>query len=157
MFPRNKDSISELNGNVIRRRTFEQLELEQMSEILEDMREEIKTLKESIPDIIRNELKTFRAKFESWENINSMMDNLKQREQEVRAREIQQSESRTIIPEIRIQIHQAVKEALELHSTRDSPELGSKQILPIVDGEGEEEVHKIPETLVNFLLDNTKE
>jgi hypothetical protein len=114
MFSRNRDSSKEEKETVIHRKTFEQIELEQMSEILDEMREEIKALKESIPDIIRNELKTFRAKFESWENINSMMDSLKQREQELRARENQQLELRTIVPELRAEIHQAVKEAIEL-------------------------------------------
>jgi hypothetical protein len=115
MFSKVRDGLSDDRGNVIHRKTFEQIELEQMSEILDEMREEIQTLKESIPDIIRNELRTFRAKFESWENINSMMDSLKQREQELRARESQQSELRTILPELKVQIHQAVKEAVELY------------------------------------------
>jgi lipoate-protein ligase A len=115
MFSKNKDGVSTDRGNVIQRRTFEQIELEQMSEILDEMREEIKTLKESIPDIIRGELKSFRAKFESWENINSMMDSIKQREQEVRTKEIQQTELRTIVPELRVQVHQAVKESIELY------------------------------------------
>lgn len=114
MFSKVRDGLSDDRGNVIHRKTFEQIELEQMSEILDEMREEIQTLKESIPDIIRNELRTFRAKFESWENINSMMDSLKQREQELRARENQQLELRTIVPELRAEIHQAVKEAIEL-------------------------------------------
>lgn len=115
MFSKNKDGVTLDRGNVIQRKTFEQIELEQMSEILDEMREEIKTLKESIPDIIRGELRTFRAKFESWENINSMMDSIKQREQEIRSKEIQQSELRTIVPELRIQIHQAVKDSIELY------------------------------------------
>jgi chromosome segregation ATPase len=118
MFSRNRDSSKEEKETVIHRKTFEQIELEQMSEILDEMREEIKALKESIPDIIRNELKTFRAKFESWENINSMMDSLKQREQELRARENQQLELRTIVPELRAEIHQAVKEAVDLRLGR---------------------------------------
>lgn len=115
MFSKNKDGVTLDRGNVIQRKTFEQIELEQMSEILDEMREEIKTLKESIPEIIRGELRTFRAKFESWENINSMMDSIKQREQEIRSKEIQQSELRTIVPELRIQIHQAVKDSIELY------------------------------------------
>jgi NifB/MoaA-like Fe-S oxidoreductase len=115
MFSKNKDGITLDRGNVIQRRTFEQIEMEQMSEILDEMREEIKTLKESIPEIIRGELRTFRAKFESWENINSMMDSIKQREQEIRSKEIQQSELRTIVPELRVQIHQAVKDSIELY------------------------------------------
>jgi glutamyl-tRNA reductase len=118
MFSKVRDGLSDDRGNVIHRKTFEQIELEQMSEILDEMREEIQTLKESIPDIIRNELRTFRAKFESWENINSMMDSLKQREQELRAREGQQLELRTIVPELRAEIHQAVKDAVELRLGR---------------------------------------
>jgi hypothetical protein len=129
MFPRNKDNISELNGNVIQRRTFEQLELEQMSEILDEMREEIKSIKESIPDLIRNEFKSFRAKFESWENINSMMDDLKQRELELKSREGQKTELRTILPELRIQIHQTIKEAVEMNmkEVREELKTDSKQ------------------------------
>jgi glutamyl-tRNA reductase len=115
MFSKNRDGVSSDRGNVIQRKTFEQIELEQMSEILDEMREEIKTLKENIPDIIRGELKSFRSKFESWENINSMMDNVKQREQELRSKEIHQAELRTLIPELRVQVHQAVKDSIELY------------------------------------------
>jgi chromosome segregation ATPase len=115
MFSKVRDGLSDDRGNVIHRKTFEQIELEQMSEILDEMREEIKTLKESIPEIIRSELRSFRAKFESWENIHSMMDSLKQREQEVRARENQRTELRTMLPELKVQIHQAVREAVDLH------------------------------------------
>lgn len=115
MFSKVRDGVTDDRGGVITRKTFEQIEMEQMSEILDEMREEIKTLKESIPEIIRGELRTFRAKFESWENINSMMDSIKQREQEIRSKEIQQSELRTIVPELRIQIHQAVKDSIELY------------------------------------------
>lgn len=115
MFSKVRDGVTDDRGGVITRKTFEQIEMEQMSEILDEMREEIKTLKESIPEIIRGELRTFRAKFESWENINSMMDSIKQREQEIRSKEIQQSELRTIVPELRIQIHQAVKDSVELY------------------------------------------
>lgn len=115
MFSKVRDGVTDDRGGVITRKTFEQIEMEQMSEILDEMREEIKTLKESIPEIIRGELRTFRAKFESWENINSMMDSIKQREQEIRSKEIQQSELRTIVPELRVQIHQAVKVSIELY------------------------------------------
>lgn len=115
MFSKVRDGVTDDRGGVITRKTFEQIEMEQMSEILDEMREEIKTLKESIPEIIRGELRTFRAKFESWENINSMMDSIKQREQEIRSKEIQQSELRTIVPELRVQIHQAVKDSIELY------------------------------------------
>lgn len=76
------------NGmNTIQRKTFEQVEMEQLKEAVDELRGEIKTFKQDVIKEIREEIKSFRSKFEAWEDITKLIALLREREIEVRTKE----------------------------------------------------------------------
>lgn len=94
MFSRIKDpsgAISTMTSDstpktYIQRKTFEQVELEQMWLILSEMRDEINTLRKELTGVVREELRSQHSKFQTWEDLNKIAENnkIKERELEIR-------------------------------------------------------------------------
>lgn len=116
MFPRrDRESLTDDRGSTITRKTFEQIELEQMSEILDEMREEMHNMQTIMLEGIKTELRGFRSKFETWEDVNKLMEKVKERESEIKVREQMVSESGSLLVLLRTQINDMVRESLEFH------------------------------------------
>ena len=66
---------------VVQRKTFEQLGMEQIMESIDELKNEVvKT---------REELRSFQSRFESWQDLQKLLDNVRQREVDLAKRELE--------------------------------------------------------------------
>jgi signal transduction protein with GAF and PtsI domain len=73
--------------SVIQRKTYEQIELERLSENVEEIRQSVLDLQESITRAVKEELRSFHSKFETWQDIKRIQEDLERRERELSIRE----------------------------------------------------------------------
>lgn len=71
----------------IHRKTYEQLEMEKLSETVEELKILIEGQRGHIVEAVREELRSFHSKFETWQDIKRIQEDLERREKEVTARE----------------------------------------------------------------------
>jgi DNA helicase IV len=81
------ESESTVTSSPIRRKTFEQIEMERMAETIEDLKATLETQEQRIMTVIREELRSFHSKFETWQDIKRLQEDLERREREVSIRE----------------------------------------------------------------------
>jgi hypothetical protein len=84
---RNGENNNQVIAPIIHRKTFEQIELERLSENVEDVRRAVVELQVSVAEVVREELRSFHSKFETWQDIKRIQDDLERRERELSIRE----------------------------------------------------------------------
>jgi len=79
MFSRIKDTKTEGSSSVVQRKTFEQIGMEQICDAIDELKDEVKG--------VREELRSFHSRFESWQDLNKIIENIQRRETELLRKE----------------------------------------------------------------------
>jgi TolA-binding protein len=87
MFSKLRNESDGASASAIRRKTFEQIEMERMAETIEELKATLENQEQRIMSVIREELRSFHSKFETWQDIKRLQGDLERRERDISARE----------------------------------------------------------------------